>query len=160
MVPFTSTGSGEYPFHRKLGELIGAAEIRVVRFPSLIKSVTGLKWMRAWLQMPSWQGTRGRSTRQEDRDTSAPCRPSPLPSTGRNGRAKTVRIRIRLNSLLSLLLTFTAGAKLQRQGAVSSCGERCLTQAQQRNCALHHKLIQLSVLPNAADLWSQLWEKH
>lgn len=51
-------------------------EICVVLLPSLTKSVTGLKWIRARLQTPFLQGPRDSSTTQEDKDTSAPNEPS------------------------------------------------------------------------------------
>lgn len=93
---FTSTGSVEYPFQRKFCVSMDLTEICVVLFPSLTKSVTGLKWIRARLQTPFLQGPWGRSTTQEDRDRSAPSKPSSLTEK------KNVQARLTPDNLMSV----------------------------------------------------------
>lgn len=90
-------------------------EIWVVLLPSLTKSVTGLKWIRARLQTPSLHGPRDRSTTQEDRDRSVPKKPSSATQQGVGGGLfawwlnRTINISAGLLTPTVVLLFFCAG---------------------------------------------------
>lgn len=154
MYPFTWTGSGEYPLHRKLFVTMGLTEIWVVLLSSFTKSVMGLKWTTALLQTPWRQGLRVRSNTQEDRDRSAPNKPSEVKRPDLSC-LQWLQHQTWIDSFclsVGQVLTLTC-AKLQRQRALLRGGG---LEAWNRNRALNHQLILSPILRHCSRLWYQL----
>lgn len=130
-------------------------EIWVVLFPSLTKSVTAPKWIRARLQIPFWQGPWGRSTTQEDRDRSAPSEPSSVPGTNRKMVSLTQWFT-QLTSICTCLKPELEGVDLWYHLMMCVCLREYSPRAKKRvkecvSCNVDHYQVQGSVS------WSHLY---